>query len=83
MLRVPFQSIVCPRLWDATVDVLLAPSTELPFFEDEAWETEDFEESDNADIGGECGGKGTVAGSILGTKGDFFGVGISWVDTEI
>lgn len=42
------------------------------------WETEDLEESDRADIGGECGGRGMEAGSTLGNDGNFFG-GVSWV----
>lgn len=84
MPSVPFQSTLRPCLWDPTVDTLLAPWDEVSFFDDiEVWETEDFEESDNADIGGECGGKGMVAGSILGTNGGFFGVGTSWVDTKV
>lgn len=47
----------------------------------ETCETEDLEESDRADIGGECGGKGTEAGSTLGNGGIFFG-GVSWAGAE-
>lgn len=47
----------------------------------EMCETEDLEESDRADIGGECGGKGTEAGSTLGNGGIFFG-GVSRMGAE-
>jgi hypothetical protein len=42
-------------------------------------EMDDLEESERADIGGECGGKGTEAGSTLGTRGDLL---VEWGSLE-